>query len=110
MFILYPIILFIHALLLIYRNEYYRNYSIDPLFICKFCPTYQKYSSPNAPQLSSILDPNNVHLFNNVSNIHQMLHQINKFQCLSLKEQLKMKILIIMELLIKLNFQMGIMI
>eukprot|EP01084_Bolivina_argentea_P137337 241860_1 len=37
MFIIYPLILFCNSLLLIYRHEYYKYHSTDPLFICKFC-------------------------------------------------------------------------
>lgn len=64
-FLFYPLILFINAALLIFRHSYYKNYGVDPLFICGFCPIYQRYSSPNGPHLSSVLDPNNLYLFNN---------------------------------------------
>ena len=63
-FIIYPLILFLNAALLIFRHSYYKNHGIDPLFFCGFCPIYQRYSSPNAPHLSSVLDPNNLYLFN----------------------------------------------
>eukprot|EP01083_Nonionella_stella_P218131 782491_1 len=68
MFVIYPLILWINAAFLIFRHSYYEHKGVDPLFICGFCPLYQRYSSPNAPQLSSVLDPNNLYLFNhNVS-------------------------------------------
>jgi len=62
MMLIYPIISFINAVMLTFRDCYYTNYGGDPLFICRFCAIYQRYSSPNASHLSSVLDPNN--LFN----------------------------------------------
>merc|ERR1712013_478005 len=64
MFFIYWAILAVNAAVLVFRHEFYLRKGVDPLFACSLCPIYQRYSSPNAPQLSAVLDPNNVHLFN----------------------------------------------
>ena len=64
MIICYPLMLLFWSALLIFRDKYYKKHGIDPLFCCKFCSIHRRYSSPNAPYLSSVLDPNNLYLFN----------------------------------------------
>ena len=64
MIFIYPIGLLLWSIGLIFRYEYYKTHGVDPLFGCKCCPIYQRYSSPNAPYLSSVLDPHNLYLFN----------------------------------------------
>ena len=89
-FLIYPLILFIDSYLLIFRYSYYKNNGVDPLyFFCKFI-NYKKlkyiqharYSSPNAPYLSSILDPNCLYYFNNnfidSPNNKQQIAEINE--------------------------------
>jgi len=63
-FVIYPLIMFVCASCMVFRYDYYTKHGIDPTFACKCCPLYYRYSSPNAPQLTSVLDPNNLYLFN----------------------------------------------
>eukprot|EP00485_Elphidium_margaritaceum_P014195 CAMPEP_0202733616 /NCGR_PEP_ID=MMETSP1385-20130828/188260_1 /ASSEMBLY_ACC=CAM_ASM_000861 /TAXON_ID=933848 /ORGANISM="Elphidium margaritaceum" /LENGTH=1023 /DNA_ID=CAMNT_0049399955 /DNA_START=338 /DNA_END=3409 /DNA_ORIENTATION=- len=67
MFVVYPLMLLVLAGFMMYRYRYYQRRSVDPAFLCKCCPLYQRYSSPNAPNLTAILDPNNLYFFNHTT-------------------------------------------
>lgn len=64
MMLIYAVILAVNAVFMVFRYSYHYRNQIDPLFCWSCCPHYYKYSSPNAPKLSSVLDPNRMQLFN----------------------------------------------